>query len=153
LLVRKREFILCNSDKLLSLPLKNNKTMSLIIEEKDLKKFIMVGDRVLVKPKNPQTKTKSGLYLPPTVQENEKVQSGYIVKVGPGYPIPAMTDENEPWKNQKEDVKYIPLQANVGDLAIYLSKSGFEIEFNKEKYIILPHSSILMIIRDEDLLT
>lgn len=127
--------------------------MSLIIEEKDLKKFIMVGDRVLVKPKNPQTKTKSGLYLPPTVQENEKVQSGYIVKVGPGYPIPAMTDENEPWKNQKEDVKYIPLQASVGDLAIYLSKSGFEIEFNKEKYIILPHSSILMIIRDEDLLT
>lgn len=126
--------------------------MPLIIEEKDLQKFIMVGDRVLVKPKNPQTKTTSGLYLPPTVQENEKVQSGYIVKVGPGYPIPAMTDENEPWKNQKEDVKYIPLQANVGDLAIYLSKSGFEIEFNKEKYIILPHSSILMIIRDEDLL-
>lgn len=126
--------------------------MSLIIEEKDLEKFIMVGDRVLVKPKNPKTKTKSGLYLPPTVQENEKVQSGYIVKVGPGYPIPAMTDEDEPWKSQKEDVKYVPLQANVGDLAIYLAKSGFEIEFNKEKYIILPHSSILMIIRDEDLL-
>ncbi|KOH43611.1 co-chaperone GroES [Sunxiuqinia dokdonensis] len=126
--------------------------MSLIIEEKDLQKFIMVGDRVLVKPKSPQNKTKSGLYLPPTVQENEKVQSGYIVKVGPGYPIPAMTDENEPWKNQQDDVKYIPLQANVGDLAIYLSKSGFEIEFNKEKYIILPHSAILMIIRDEDLL-
>lgn len=126
--------------------------MSLIIEEKNLEKFIMVGDRVLVKPKNPKTKTKSGLYLPPTVQENEKVQSGYIVKVGPGYPIPAMTDEDEPWKSQKEDVKYVPLQANVGDLAIYLAKSGFEIEFNKEKYIILPHSSILMIIRDEDLL-
>ena len=126
--------------------------MSLIIEEKDLEKFIMVGDRVLVKPKNPQTKTKSGLYLPPTVQENEKVQSGYILKVGPGYPIPAMTDGDEPWKSQKEEVKYVPLQANVGDLAIYLSKSGFEIEFNKEKYIILPHSSILMIIRDEDLL-
>ena len=126
--------------------------MSLIIEEKDLEKFIMVGDRVLVKPKNPQTKTKAGLYLPPTVQENEKVQSGYILKVGPGYPIPAMTDEDEPWKNKKNEVKYLPLQASVGDLAIYLSKSGFEIEFNKEKYIILPHSAILMIIRDEDLL-
>ena len=126
--------------------------MSLIIEEKDLAKFIMVGDRVLVKPKNPQNKTKSGLYLPPTVQENEKTQSGYIVKVGPGYPIPAMTEGDEPWKGQQEEVKYVPLQAAVGDLAIYLSKSGFEIEFNKEKYIILPHSSILMIIRDEDLL-
>ena len=126
--------------------------MSLIIEEKDLEKFIMVGDRVLVKPKNPRTKTQSGLYLPPTVQENEQIQSGYIVKVGPGYPIPAMTDADEPWKNKKDEVKYIPLQANVGDHAIYLSKSGFEIEFKKEKYIILPHSSILMMIRDEDLL-
>ena len=125
--------------------------MSLIIEEKDLEKFIMVGDRVLIKPKNPMGQTQSGLYLPPSVQENEKVHSGYIVKVGPGYPIPAMTDEEEPWKEKKNEVKYVPLQAQVGDLAIYLHKSGFEIEFNKEKYIILPHSAIMMIIRDEDL--
>jgi chaperonin GroES len=125
--------------------------MSLIIEEKDLEKFIMVGDRVLVKPKNPSGKTKSGLYLPPTVQENEKIQSGYIVKVGPGYPIPAINEEDELWKDKKEDVKYVPLQTHIGDLAIYLSKSGHEIEFNNEKYIILPHSSILMIIRDENL--
>jgi len=126
--------------------------MSLVIEEKDLEKFIMVGDRVLIKPKSPMGKTQSGLYLPPTVQENERVHSGYVVKVGPGYPIPAMTDESEPWKNKHDDVKYVPLQAQVGDLAIYLHKSGFEIEFNKEKYIILSHSAIMMIIRDEDLL-
>lgn len=125
--------------------------MSLVIEEKDLEKFIMVGDRVLVKPKNPSGKTKSGLFLPPTVQENEKVQSGYIVKVGPGYPIPAISDEDEQWKEKSNDVKYVPLQTQVGDLAVYLSRSGHEIEFNNEKYIILPHSSILMIIRDENL--
>ncbi len=125
--------------------------MSLIIEEKDLEKFIMVGDRVLIKPKNPESKTKSGLYLPPTVQENEKTHSGYVVKVGPGYPIPAMTNDEEPWKEQKEEVKYVPLQAQVGDLAVYLNKSGYEIEFNKEKFIILPHSAILMFIRDENL--
>ncbi len=125
--------------------------MLLVIEEKNLEKFIMVGDRVLVKPKNPLNKTKTGLYLPPTVQESEKIHSGYIVKVGPGYPIPVMTDEEESWKDQKDDVKYVPLQAQAGDLAIYLHKSGFEIEFNKEKYIILPHSAIMMIIRDEDL--
>ena len=79
--------------------------MSLIIEEKDLAKFIMVGDHVLVKPKNPSGKTKSGLFLPPTVQENEQVQSGYIVKVGPGYPIPAVSEEDQ-WKPKAEDVKY-----------------------------------------------
>ena len=125
--------------------------MSLVIEEKDLEKFIMIGDRVLIKPKNPAGQTQSGLYLPPTVQENEKTHSGYILKVGPGYPIPVMTDEDEPWKDKNEEVKYVPLQAKVGDLAIYLQKSGFEIEFNSEKYIILPHSAIMMIIRDEDL--
>ena len=125
--------------------------MSLIIEEKDLEKFIMVGDRVLVKPKNPSGKTKSGLFLPPTVQENEQVQSGYIVKVGPGYPIPSASEEDNQWKAKPEDVKYLPLQTHIGDLAIYLSRNGHEIEFNNEKYIILPYSSILMIIRDENL--
>ncbi len=125
--------------------------MSLIIDEKDFEKFILVGDRVLVKPKNPSQKTSSGLILPPTVQENEKVLSGYVVKVGPGYPIPALTDEDEPWKEKRESVKYVPLQARVGDMAVYLNKSGYEIEFHNEKYIILPHSAILLLIRDETL--
>ncbi len=125
--------------------------MSLNIDEKDLDKIIMVGDRVLIKPKNPSQKTSSGLLLPPTVQENEKVLSGYVVRVGPGYPIPAMTDEDEPWKEKREEVKYVPLQARVGDMAVYLNKSGYEIEFRKEKYFILPHSAILMLIRDETL--
>jgi len=126
--------------------------MSLVIEEKDLEKFIMIGDRVLIKPKTPSSKTRSGLYLPPTVQEGEKILSGYIVKAGPGYPIPAISDQDEAWKQKQENVQYVPLQAQMGDLAVYLNKSGFEIEFNKEKYVILPHSSILMIIRDEKLL-
>ena len=125
--------------------------MSLIIEERDIDKLIMVGDRVLVKPKNQSGKTKTGLYLPPTVQESEQVQSGYIVKVGPGYPIPAISEDDEIWKEKKEDIKYVPLQAHIGDLAVYLNKSGWELEFNNEKYIIIPHSAILMIVRDENL--
>jgi len=123
--------------------------MTLNIEDKGLNKLIVVGDRVLIKPKSAQSKTKSGLYLPPGVQEKEPVQSGYVVKVGPGYPIPAITDADEPWKEKKEDVKYVPHQPSEGDLAIYLQNSGFEIFFNNEKYIIVPHSSILLLVRDE----
>jgi co-chaperonin GroES (HSP10) len=125
--------------------------MTLNIDDKGLNKLIVVGDRVLIKPKSAQSKTKSGLYLPPGVQEKEPVQSGYVVKVGPGYPIPAITDVDEPWKEKKEDVKYVPLQPTEGDLAIYLQNSGFEIFFNNEKYIIVPRSSILLLIRDESL--
>ena len=105
--------------------------MAINIEEKNFERFILVGDRVLVKPKVPDNKTKSGLILPPTVQEKESLQSGYVVKVGPGYPIPAMIDSDEVWKRQEDEVKYVPLQAKEGDMALYLQNSGYEIEFNK----------------------
>ena len=125
--------------------------MTLELGEQKLDKFIMVGDRVLIKPKSPLDKTKSGLYLPPGVQEKEKIHAGYVLKVGPGYPIPAISDADEPWKDKSNEVKYVPLQPKVGDIAIYMQKSGFEIEFQDEKYIIVPHSAILMLIRDDGL--
>ncbi len=125
--------------------------MTLELGEPNLDKFIMVGDRVLIKPKSPSDKTKSGLYLPPGVVEKEKIYTGYVMKVGPGYPIPAINEADEPWKDKSNEVKYVPLQPREGDVAIYMQKSGYEIEFHNEKYIIVPHSAILMIIRDEGL--
>lgn len=125
--------------------------MALAIDEKNFEKFILVGDRVLIKPKTPQQRTKSGLYLPPGVQEKERIHSGYVIKVGPGFPIPAIADIDEPWKDKKNDVKYVPLQPQMGDLAIYMQNSAFEIEFNQEKYIIVNQSAILMLIRDDGL--
>lgn len=116
-----------------------------------LKKLIVVGDRVLIKPKKETEKTDSGIFLPPGVKEKERVQSGYIVKAGPGYPIPHTLEEDEEWKPEEEKVKYIPLQAKEGDLAIFLQKSAFEVQYNKEKYFIVPQSSILMLEREEDL--
>jgi len=125
--------------------------MALNIDDQDLNKFIVVGDRVLIKPRTPQQKTKSGLYLPPGVQEKEKIQSGYVLKVGPGYPIPAISDEDEPWKDKSEELKYVPLQPKEGDVAVYIQNSAYEIEFKSEKYVIVPHSAILLLIRDQGL--
>jgi co-chaperonin GroES (HSP10) len=125
--------------------------MPLVIEESNLEKLIVVGDRVLIKPKSPQEKTRTGLYLPPGVQENEKIHSGYVMKVGPGYPIPAIQEADEPWKDRADEVKYVPLQPKSGDLAVYLQKSGYEIEFKRERYVIVPHSAILLLIRDSSL--
>jgi co-chaperonin GroES (HSP10) len=114
-------------------------------------KFLMVGDKILLKPRNPQSQTKSGLYLPPTVQQGEKIQCGYILKTGPGYPLPSQTEESEVWKRKSEEVHYLPLQAHEGDLAVYLQGMAYEITFNDEPYMIIPHSAILMLIRDEGL--
>ena len=116
-----------------------------------LQKLIIVGDRVLIKPKADEEKTNSGIYLPPGVQEKEKVQSGYIVKAGPGFPIPLPMDDDDAWKGEEDQVKYVPLQAKEGDLAIFLQKGAFEVQYKGEKYFIVPQSSILMLEREEDL--
>jgi chaperonin GroES len=116
-----------------------------------IKNLIVVGDRVLVKPKKNTDKTASGLYLPVGVQEKEKIQSGYVVKVGPGYPLPLPVDEDDVWKSKEESVKYIPLQAEPGDLAIYLQKGAVEIMYEDEKFFIVPQASILMLERESDI--
>lgn len=126
--------------------------MSLSFNPKDFDSIIVVGDRVLIKPKNPDERTKAGLLLPPGVQEKQKAHSGYVVKVGPGYPIPMFTEADEPWKKSKNEAKYFPLQAQVGDLAVYLHENAIEVEFNGEKYVVVPFSSILLLFRDEGLL-
>ena len=121
-----------------------------ITPDNRLKKLIVIGDRLLIKPIRPDEKTASGLYLPPGVQEKEKVQQGYILKTGPGYAIP-MPIEDEPWKSEEEKVKYLPLQAREGDLAIFLINAATEVMYEKEKYFIVPQSAILMLEREEDL--
>ncbi len=115
-----------------------------------LKKLVVIGDRVLIKPSRPDERTASGLYLPPGVQEKEKVQQGNVIKTGPGYVIPMPADD-EPWKSEEEQVKYIPLQAKEGDLAIFLLSGATEVMYEGEKYFIVPQSAILMLEREEDL--
>lgn len=122
----------------------------LLTPDNKLKKLIVIGDRVLIRPSKPDEKTSSGLYLPPGVQEREKVQQGYIIKTGPGYAIPIPVDD-EPWKTEDENVKYVPLQAREGDLAIFLVSGATEIMYEGEKYFIVPQGAILLLEREEDL--
>ena len=117
-----------------------------------LKNILVVGDRVLIKIKTASSKTRSGLFLPPGYTEKEEVQYGYIVKTGPGYPIPLPGEDNaEPWKKSEENARYLPLQAKVGDLAIFMQKGAIEVNIGSEKYSIVQHHSILLLERDEQL--
>ena len=115
-----------------------------------LKKLIVISDRLLIKLTRPDERTASGLYLPPGVQEKEKVQQGYVIKAGPGYAIP-LPVENESWKGEEEQVKYVPLQAKEGDLAIFLLSAATEVIYENEKYFIVPQGAVLMLEREEEL--
>ena len=115
------------------------------------KQILVVGDRVLIKPYKGEQKSKAGLYLPPSVIEKQEILSGVIVEIGPGIPL-GNPEENidEPWSsNDNSNVKYIPTQADVGDIALFLNKASIEIKIENDDYLIVPQSAILILIRDD----
>lgn len=115
-----------------------------------LKNVVVIGDRVLIKPLEASNRTGSGLYLPPSVKDHDAVHAGLVMRVGPGYPIPANRDPDSIFTGEREDtVNYVPLQVHEGDEALYLHASGTEIEINGEKYVIVGQNAILLVIRNE----
>ena len=84
-----------------------------------------LADRVLVEPKEAETKTASGLYIPDTAKE--KPQEGKVIAAGPG----------------KKDE---PMEVKVGDEVIYGKYSGTEVTVDDVKYLIVKQSDILAIL-------
>ena len=110
--------------------------------------MIVVGNRVLIKPDKPEERTEVGLYLPQTAVEKEKVQSGHVVSTGPGVALPEPTwDEEEPWRQGERKARYIPMQAEPGDYALFLKKAAVEIKFDNQDYLVVPQSGILVLMR------
>ena len=84
-----------------------------------------LADRVLIEPKEAETKTAAGLYIPDTAKE--KPQQGTVVAAGPG----------------KKDE---PMEVNVGDQVLYGKYAGTEVTFEDKKYLIVKQSDILAIV-------
>ena len=81
-----------------------------------------LADRVLVEPKEAETKTAGGLYIPDTAKE--KPQQGTVVAAGPG----------------KKDE---PMEVKVGDTVLYGKYSGTKVSYEGKKYLIMKQSDIL----------
>lgn len=84
-----------------------------------------LADRVLIEPKEAETKTAAGLFIPDTAKE--KPQQGTVVAAGPG----------------KKDE---PMEVKVGDQVIYGKYAGTEVTFEDKKYLIVKQSDILAIV-------
>ena len=84
-----------------------------------------LADRVLVEPKEAETKTASGLYIPDTAKE--KPQEGKVIAAGPG----------------KKDE---PMEVKVGDEVLYGKYAGTEVTVEGKKYLIVKQSGILAIL-------
>lgn len=84
-----------------------------------------LADRVVIEPKEAETQTASGLYIPDKAQE--KPQQGTVVAAGPG----------------KKDE---PMEVKVGDVVLYGKYSGTEVTVDGKKYLIARQSDILAVI-------
>lgn len=114
------------------------------------KKIVIVGDRILIKPVDMTLKTKTGLYLPDTVKAKEEVATGIVIDHGPGIPMADPSSTNsEPWKDSTFSVKYIPIQAEKGDHALFLKKASIEVNIDGEKYLIIPQAALLVLLKNE----
>ena len=114
------------------------------------KKLFVAGDRVLIAPEEGEERTKVGLYLPATALDTQQVQEGLIVATGPGDPVPDVSVfEDEPWKEQERSPRFRPMQARVGDHAIFFRKAAVEISFEGKRYLVVPQAAILVLVRDE----
>ncbi len=81
-----------------------------------------IGERVVIKPSESETKTASGIYIPDSAKE--KQNTGEVVAVG---------------KLENEEIK-------VGDNVLYGKFAGTEVELEGEKYIILEKNDVLAVI-------
>ena len=112
--------------------------------------LIVVGDRVLSEPLEGEKQTQSGLILPATATEKDKVRNGRVLKVGPGYLVPNPEySEAEPWKQPRQANRYLPLQAEPGDEAFFLKSQAIEVTWQGKNLLIVPHNAILVLLRPE----
>lgn len=117
--------------------------------EQGAKQLIVVGDRVLVEPEEGEERTKVGLYLPASAVDKQSVQGGRVLATGPGTPIGAPADlDDEPWKIGSGEARYLPVQAQSGDFAIFFRKAAVEISFEGKRYLVVPQAAILTLVRD-----
>ena len=114
-----------------------------------MKQLIVVGDRLLIAPEEGEERSRVGLYLPASAVDAQAVQTGTVVAVGPGTPISAPTDlGDEPWRITGGEARYLPVQAQVGDYAIFFRRAAVEITFENRRFLVVPQAAILGLVRE-----
>ncbi|NLD25159.1 co-chaperone GroES [Candidatus Dojkabacteria bacterium] len=97
---------------------------------KDIK-ITPIGSRVLVSPDKVDEKTTGGLILPPTSTEDQKPETGIIVKLGEG----------------KVKGKQMEFNVKVGDRVYFKKYSPDELEIDGERFLLLDAGDVLAVIK------
>ena len=89
-----------------------------------------LGDRIVVKALEAETRTSGGIVLPDTAKE--RPQTGEVLAVGPGKTM--------------DNGSVAPMEVKVGDKVVYSKYGGTEIKVDGEEYIILRQDDVLGVV-------
>lgn len=89
-----------------------------------------IHDRILVKPSNPETVTKSGFIIPDSAQE--KPNQGTVIKTGKGRVL--------------ENGTVVALEVKENDVVLYGKHAGQQVKIDSEEYVVLKEEDILGVI-------
>ena len=90
-----------------------------------------LGDKILIKRSEAQSKTDAGIFLPESAKDKPK--RGKVVSVGAGI-------------LNKDTGDYMPFTVKKGDTVIFSSYSGTEIKIDSDDYLIMTEDDILGVI-------
>ena len=96
-------------------------------------KIYPLFDRVLLKPIETKTQTKSGIFIPETVGDEPLLAK--VIAIGDGDCF---------------DGEKCEMAVNVDDKVLYNKYGAANIKFNGEEFVILRQSDILCILKEED---
>ncbi|MFN7289087.1 MAG: co-chaperone GroES [Pirellula sp.] len=99
-------------------------------KEKSKVKLVPLGDRIVVQREESQERTSGGIFLPDSAKD--KPTRGKIVSVGDGRVL--------------ENGSRSTLQVKVGDLVLFTSYAGENIEVDGEEYLLMNESEVLAVI-------
>lgn len=90
-----------------------------------------LGDKILIKRAEPETKTDAGIFLPESAKDKPK--EGKVIALGSG-------------RLNKDTGEYIPFTVKKGDRVIFTSYAGTEIKIGDEDILIVTEDDILGVI-------
>ena len=90
-----------------------------------------LGDKILIKRADPETKTDAGIFLPESAKDKPK--EGKVLALGNG-------------RLNKDTGEYIPFTVKKGDRVIFTSYAGTELKLGDEDILILTEDDILGVI-------
>lgn len=90
-----------------------------------------LGDKILIKRADPETKTDAGIFLPESAKDKPK--EGKVLALGNG-------------RLNKDTGEYIPFTVKKGDRVIFTSYAGTEIKIGDEDILIVTEDDILGVI-------